>query len=153
MRTCDRKFFNKQITRCIQHFAFAERKFLVSFENEEVPKHSGNLENRSCFDLLGVFAIASIPGLLIELNLPLSENLVNFRYHLFVDNLSQPYGLNVIDRNHDFHIAVQDAQRIKSLLGAGNALTPYGFYLSHAVCWIDNLIAHFKHAEISTWPR
>ena len=71
----DRKLFDQQITRGVEHLSLAERKLLVAFENEQIAQHFGDFKDRTGLDFLGVFAITPVPGLLVGFDLFLAQAL------------------------------------------------------------------------------
>src|SRR5579862_9829788 len=63
----DRQFLDEQRTRGVEHLALAERQFLVALEHQQIAQHLGDFQWRSGFDLFGVFAVTTVPGLGIDL--------------------------------------------------------------------------------------
>src|ERR1051326_7433568 len=148
VRPRDRELFHQKILGGVEHLALAERKLLVALQDEQVAQHLGDLEDRSRLDLFGVLAVAAVPGLLIAFDFFLAEDFVDLGYHVAVDDFSQPDRVDVVDRDHDLHIAVENSEHVKSFFCAGDDLTADRFDLPCAVRGVNHFLADFKHGSL-----
>src|SRR5689334_16852349 len=148
MRPGDRQLLHEEVLRRIEHLALAKGQLLIALQDKEVAQYFGDLKDRPGLDLFGVFAIAAVPGLLIAFDFLLAEDFINLGDHVAVDDFSEAYGVDVVDGDHDFHVAVQNAQHVKSFFGAGDDLRADRLDLPDAVRGVDYLLADFEHGSL-----
>src|SRR5580700_5749015 len=141
----DRQFLDQQRTRRVEHLALAERQFLVALQHQQIAQHLGDFEWRTGFDLFGVFAVATVPRLRIDLDLALTQNTVDFFHHIFADYAAQSDRLDVLRRNHDSHLfGAENSQHVKTPLGPGNDPHLDVFDYGHPMGGVNHLLTFLE---------
>src|SRR5207302_6358096 len=97
----------------------------------------------------GVFPVAAVPGLLIDLYLLVAQDLVDLRDHVLADDPAQPDRLDVLGRDHDRHVAVDDAEHVELPLGAGDDLRLDPLDDADAMRRIDHLLTNLERSNPS----
>src|SRR5262245_43082835 len=147
MRLGDRELLDEEIARRIEHLALPEGELLVPLQHEEVTQHFGDLEHASGLDLLRILAVASVPRLLIDLDLLVAQDLVDLGDHVLADDAPQTDRLNVLGRDHDRHVAVDDAEHVELAFATGDHLRLYALDDTHAVGRVHDLLSDFEHSS------
>src|SRR5262249_43448645 len=138
VRLGDRKFLDEQVARRIEHLPFSERELLVPLQHEEVTQHLGDFEHAAGLDLLCVLPVAAVPGLLVDLHLLVAQDPVDLGNHVLADDPPQADGLDVLRRDHDGHVAVDDAEHVELALTARDDLGLHPLNDAYAMSRIHN---------------
>src|SRR5262245_32711479 len=146
VRLGDRKFLDEQVARRIEHLPFSERELLVPLQHEEVTQHLGDFEHAAGLDLLCVLPVAAVPGLLVDLHLLVAQDPVDLGNHVLADDPPQADGLDVLRRDHDGHVAVDDAEHVELALTARDDLGLHPLNDAYAMSRIHNLLPYLEHA-------
>src|SRR5581483_9023673 len=101
-------------------------------------------------DLLGVLAIATIPGLLVDLDLLVAQDLVHLGDHVLADDPAEPHGLDVLGWDHDGHVALQEAEHVELLLRPGDRPALDALDDADSMCRIHDLFPNFKRHKGGT---
>src|SRR6185369_5126162 len=150
MRLRDRELLHEQIARGVEHLALAERELFVALQHEKIAQDFGDLENRSGLDLFRVLAVAPIPGLLIDFDFLVSQDLVDFRDHVATDDAAKTDAPDVFGGDHDGHVAVENAQHVKLPGGAGDRLRLDALDDADTMCRIDDLLTDLERIGHAT---
>src|SRR5262249_12938598 len=127
-----------------EHLALPEGELLVTLQDEEVAQHLGDLEHAAGLDLLGVLPVATVPGLLIDLDLLVAQDLVDLRDHVLADDPPQADGLNVLGGNHDRHVAVEDPEHVELPLRPRDDLRLNALDDAYPVRGVYDLLTHLE---------
>lgn len=76
---CDGDLLDEQVLRRVHHLPLAEGQVLAVLEDEEVPQDPWRSHDGARLDLLQVFAVTLVPGLLVDRDVTGTEDLVDFR--------------------------------------------------------------------------
>jgi hypothetical protein len=68
--------------------------------------------------IFSVYSGSAVPGLLVDLDLLVAQDLVDLRDHVLADDPAQSRRLDVLGRDHDRHVAVEDAEHVELALRA-----------------------------------
>src|SRR5437870_6802545 len=155
VRLRDRELLHEEVPGGVEHLPLAEGELLVSLQHEEIAQHLGDLEDAAGLDLLGVLAVAAVPRLLIDLDLLVTKDLVHLRHHVLADDAAEPDRLDVLGRDHDGHVAVDDAQHVELALGTGDDLRLDPLDDTDAMRRVDDLLTNLErtHHSRASDPR
>src|SRR5262249_59043177 len=120
-------------------------------QHEQVAEHLGDLEHAARLDLLGVLPVAPVPRLLVDLDLLVTQDTVDLGDHVLADDPAQPHGVDVLGRDHDRHVAVEDAEHVKLALGAGNHPRLDALDHADAMRRVHDLFPYLEHTGHSSW--
>src|SRR5437667_337434 len=79
----------------------------------EIAEDLGHLEQAAGLDLLHETAIAAVPGLLVDVDLFVLQDVVDLFDLIFLNDATQADLLGLLDRNQDAHVAVEHAQLVE----------------------------------------
>src|ERR1700687_544150 len=152
------EFLHQQAARRVEHLAFAERKFLVAFEYQQIAQNLGDLQRRTGLNLFGVFPVAPVPGLSIGVDLARTQNPVNLVDHILPDHPPQTNLGYILGRDHDGHLlSPQDLEHVESAFSSGNDAALNIFDNRHSVRRVDHFLAllerQIHHLRSFTSPR
>src|SRR6185312_13675695 len=139
-----RELFHDQVLRRVEHAALAERKGLGLLQAIEVAEDLGHLEERPRLDLLHEPAIAAVPGLLVDVELLLLEDVVHLADLVLLNHLAQTDLLGLVDRDQDAHIAVENLQDVELMDLPRDLFGIDAHDLCHPLRRIHGLIAYLK---------
>src|SRR5678815_2807624 len=101
----------------------------------------GDLEDRAGLDLLHVLAVAPVPGGGVHRDVLLPEDGVDLLDVVLADDLPQADRADLVDRDHDPHAVLEDAEDIEGLTLAGDLGVLDAHHLAHPLPGVDGLVA------------
>src|SRR5215471_4101386 len=99
----------------VQHPPLAEREGLHPLETVEIAEHLGDLEQRPRLDLLHEAAVAPVPGLAVDVDLLVAQDLEDLLDLLLAGDPPQADLLGLVHRHQDSQPAVERAQHVEAL--------------------------------------
>src|SRR5690606_1380117 len=140
----NRDFLHDQPARRVEHPALAEGQLLVRLEAIEVAQHLRHVVNRAGLDLVHEPAVPAVPGLRIEADRALTQDVENLPDLLLADDLPQPDRVRIGHRNHDLPIGVEDPQDVETLPLPGAVLLVDADHLGDPLSGIDRLVTDLE---------
>src|SRR5687767_11285058 len=74
----DSELLHDQLLGVVEHLALAKRQDLAALETVEIAIDLGDVEQRAGLDLLHETAIAAVPGLLVDVDILLAQDVEHF---------------------------------------------------------------------------
>src|SRR5258708_7870166 len=114
-RARDRQLLHDQAARGVQHAPLAEGEGLESLQAVEIAEDLRHLEQRPRFDLLHETAIAPVPGLAVDVDLLVAEDLHHLLDLCLAGNGAQAHLVGLVGRHQDSQAAVHRPQDVEAL--------------------------------------
>src|SRR5262249_24316831 len=143
---------HQEVACGVEHLALAEGELLVTLQHEQVTEHLGDLEHAARLDLFGVLPVAPVPRLLVDLDLLVTQDAVDLGNHVLADDAAESDGVDVLGRDHDRHVAVEDAQHVKLALRTRNHPRLDALDHADAMRRVHDLFPYLEHTGHSSWP-
>src|SRR5207249_4352702 len=147
VRLGDGELLHEEVPRRVEHLALAEGELLVALQDEQVAQHLGDFQDAPGLDLLRVFPITAVPGLLIDLHLLVAQDLVDLGDHVLADDTPQPDRVDVLGGDHDGHVAVDDAEYVELALAPGDHLGLNALDHPDPMGGIDDLLPNLERSD------
>src|SRR5207245_10786607 len=103
----------------------------------------------ACLARRAVLPAAALPGVLVVLDLLVAVDPVALGDHVLADDAAQPDRLHVLRRDHDGHVAVDDAQHVELALAARDDLGLDPLDDADAMRRVDDLLTHLERTHHS----
>ena len=107
------KFLRDEIACHLEHLLFAEGKFLPVSEVVELFQNRRDLIDGTALDPFHVFLVPSVPGRVVVNDVLVLEDIVDLAHLTGIDDASQAGILRAVDRYHDGHVRVEDADYVE----------------------------------------
>src|SRR5215467_16158810 len=128
----------------VEHLPLAEREVLVALEQIEVAEHLGDLEHRAGLDLLHVLPVPAVPGGGIDRDVLLPEDGVDLPHVVLADDLPEADRADLVDRDHDSHPVLADAEDVERLALTGDLGVLDAHHLAHPLAGVHRLVARLE---------
>src|SRR4030043_303584 len=110
------KFLNPEVFGGIQHLPLTEGEILLRFEEGQIPQDFRHPERRTGLDFIHVVPVPAIPGLVVDAEGTVTQDVIDFGDRLEIDNVSESDVPGITGGYHDDHVTVQKAHDVEFLL-------------------------------------